>query len=92
MANMALHRLLGEEQPVADLAVHESLGDELKHLDLTRRGRMFRLWCDARRELDELRNRRPSGRYRLKSTGMRPVTGQDLLTLCCVHVGFIGRA
>ena len=36
MPDVALDRLLGEEEPLADLAVHEAVGDELEHLDLTR--------------------------------------------------------
>ena len=31
---MALDRLLREEEPLADLAVHEAVGDQLEHLDL----------------------------------------------------------
>ena len=35
--HVRLDRLLGEEEPLADLAVHETFGDELEHLDLARR-------------------------------------------------------
>ena len=43
MANMRLDRLLGEEQALADLAVHEAVGDQLEHLDLTRRRLLLEL-------------------------------------------------
>ena len=31
---MGLHRLLGEEQVLSDLTIHEPVGDELEYLDL----------------------------------------------------------
>ena len=37
MADVGLHRLLGEEEPLADLSIDETVCDELKHLDLTSR-------------------------------------------------------
>ncbi len=43
VAHMALDRLLGEVEPVADLAVHETLRDELENLDLAGRRRMLGL-------------------------------------------------
>ena len=38
VADMRLDGFLGEEEPFADLAVHETVGDELENLDLTCRG------------------------------------------------------
>ena len=43
MAYMGLHRLLREKQLLADLAVHEAVGDQLEHLDLARCGLLFEL-------------------------------------------------
>ena len=43
MAHVRLDRLLGEEEVLADLSVHEAVGDELEHLDLTRRGLLLEL-------------------------------------------------
>ena len=40
---VGLHRFLGQEQPLSDLAVHEPLGDELQHLDLTHGGYLLEL-------------------------------------------------
>ena len=43
MADVRLHRLLGEEESLADLAVHEPVGDELQDLDLPRRRLLLEL-------------------------------------------------
>ena len=43
VADVGLDRLLGQEQPLPDLTVHEPVRDELKHLDLTCR----RIWPDV---------------------------------------------
>ena len=45
MPHVRLHRFLGEEEALADLAVHEAVGDELQHLDLASR----RLLCEFAR-------------------------------------------
>ena len=37
VADVRLHGLLGKEEPFADLAVHESVCDELEDFDLARR-------------------------------------------------------
>jgi len=90
---VALDRLLGEVQPVADLTVHETLRDKLENLDLTRGRRV--LWLRAgrtRRELDELGNGGASSRDRLEPARVLPIPRQDLFPLCCVHVARIGVA
>ena len=38
VADVRLDRLFGQEESLADLAVHETVGDELENLDLTCRG------------------------------------------------------
>ena len=66
---MALDRLLGEEEPVADLAIHETFRDELEDFDLARRRHVLALGrCRPGRELDQVR--RPG-------CGGRPPSGSD---------------
>ena len=43
MADVRLDGLLREEEPLADLAVDESVGDELEDLDLARRRLLLEL-------------------------------------------------
>jgi hypothetical protein len=43
VAHVGLHRLLREEEPVTDLAVHEAVRDQLENLDLPRRGLLLQL-------------------------------------------------
>jgi hypothetical protein len=93
VANVALDRFLGEVQPVADLTIRKSFGDELQNLDLA-----------SGREMHRLRAGRPGGKLRrvggrvtascdrLETTGVLAITGQDLLTLSCVHVVAIGAS
>ena len=92
MAHVALDRLLGEVQTVADLAVDEAFGDELEDFDLARGREVLRLRAAGPgRELDQVYNRVPASCDRLEAARVLAVTGQDLLTLSCVHVGYIGR-
>jgi hypothetical protein len=91
VADVALDRLLGEVEAIADLAVDEAFGDELEDLDLSCRRKMLRVWtCPARGELDELYRRRAARGDRLEAARMLAIPGQDFLTLSCVHVGGIG--
>ena len=88
---MALDRLLGEVEAISDLAIHESLRDELKNLDLAGRRRVHRFrHRGSGRELDQLRDRRPASCDRLETARVLAVAGQDLFTLRCVHVPDIG--
>ena len=48
MPDVRLHRLLREEEPLTDLAVHEAVCDELQHLDLPG-GRLLRELTQNRR-------------------------------------------
>jgi hypothetical protein len=93
MADVALDRLLGEVEPVADLSVHESFRDELEHLDLAGRGGVFRFRGGrACREVDELSDWRPTRRDRLKALRVFAVAHKDLVSLSGVHVSGIGGA
>src|SRR5579863_4439973 len=93
MADVALDRLLGEIEPVADLAVHESFRDELEYLDLAGRGGVFRFrsgrtcW-----EIDELSDWCPTGCDRLEALRVLAVAHEDLVSLSGVHVSGIGGA
>jgi hypothetical protein len=50
--HVALHRLLGEDEPNADLSVHEAVGDQLEDLDLA--GGRLLLQFLQRRPVDSL--------------------------------------
>jgi len=87
-----LHRLLGEEEPLADLSIDETVCHELKHLDLAsgrilsdfaRRGR--REWNDRAAAA-----RAPPCRSRLEPTAVVAVSVEDLLALSSVHGVGIG--
>ena len=89
---MRFHRFLRQEEPFADLAVHESVGDELQHLDLSARRLLLEL---AKRALkrDHVRTAittPPRGNF-LEAAGVRQITAEDLLALSCVHGSSIGR-
>ena len=90
VADVRLHRLLREEEALADLAVHEAVGDELEHLDLAHRRLLLEL-AHRWREGDDLRMPvRASRRSRLEAAAVVEVPAHDLLALCSVHVPFIG--
>jgi len=90
VANVALDRLLGEEEPDADLAVDETIGDQLQHLDLAG-GRLLLQLLKGSLERNDLRHRGvPACRNRLEASRVLPVAGQDLVALCGVHDGAIG--
>ena len=87
---MRLDRLLRQEERLPDLAIHETLGDQLEHLDLARRRLLLEL-PQGRRERDDLRIRpsTPSGRL-LEAAGMVDVPTEDFLALGRVHELAIG--
>jgi hypothetical protein len=92
VADVRLDRFLREKQPLADLAVHEAVGDQLEHLDLTHRGLLLEL---AKRALERdhvgaaatatLRSRF------VEAARMCHITAEDLLALRSVHGPSIGR-
>ena len=78
---------------MADLPVHESVGDELQHLDLAVRGLLLEL---AKRVL-ERDYVRTSGAATPRScfveaARMRQITAEDLLALRSIHAPSIGAA
>ncbi len=92
VADVRLDRLLGEEEPLADLAVHEAVRDELQNLDLAGGRLLLELALDSRPERDH--RARPGTAAacssRLESAAVVAVAVQDLLTLSGVHATGIG--
>ena len=43
VTDVGLHRFLGQEQPLSDLAIHQTFGNQLQNLDLTHRGLLLEL-------------------------------------------------
>ena len=92
MPYVRFHGFLRKEQPFADLAVHETVGDELQHFDLPARRLLLEL---AKRAL-ERNHLRTAGtttprRNFLEAARVRQITAEDLLALSCVHGSSIGR-
>jgi hypothetical protein len=90
-----LDGLLRQEEPLADLPVHQSVGDELKDLELSSGRFLLELAKDGRRREGDHRAgalRVPTRRSRLESTAVVAVSVQDLSTLRGVHAMRIGTA
>ena len=101
VTDVRLHRLFAEEEALADLAVHEAVGDQLQDLDLSHRRLLLELLdragerdhlgaCCARARVGPLPA--PCRGDLVEPTGVIHVPGQDLFTLSCVHVCCIGGA
>jgi hypothetical protein len=85
MAHVALHGLLGQEEPHADLAVHEAVGDQLQHLDLAS-GRLLLELLQRPAEGNDLRAPTAAAlRHRVETAAVVHVSGQDLFALSSVH-------
>jgi hypothetical protein len=86
VTHMRFHRFLGQEQSLADLAIHESVGDELQHLDLAHGGLLLELaqWALQR---DHVRTACPSALRGdlLEPSRVGQITAEDLLALSSVH-------
>ena len=85
VAHVGLDGLLGEEEPVTDLAVDEAVGDELEDLDLTRRWLLLQLLERAGERNDLGPAAATALRRRFEAAAVVHVTGQDLLALGSVH-------
>ena len=88
---MRLHRLLREEEALADLTVDEPVRDELQNLDLAT-GRLLLELAQRGRERDHrgvLGAATPCSRL-VEAAAVVHVTAQDLLALCGVHANYIG--
>ena len=91
VADVRLDRFLGEKQALADLPVHETVGDELEHLDLPHR----RLLLELPHRVLERDHVGTAGtttprRNFLEAARVRQVTAEDLLALRSVHAPSIG--
>ena len=90
MPDVALDRLLREEEPNTDLAVHEAVRDQLQHLDLPGRRLLLQL-LEGRLERDDFsHDGLAPGRDRLEPGAVLPVAGEDLVALSSVHESGIG--
>ena len=91
---MRLHRLLGEEEPLADLSVDETVCDELKHLDLASRRILSDFAGRGRRERNDCAAaaRAATCGSRLEPAAVVPISVEDLLALSGVHEFRIGAA
>jgi hypothetical protein len=85
VAHVGLHRLLREEEPHADLAVHEAVGDELEHLDLAGCRLLLELLQGPAERNDLGAPATAALRHRVKAAAVVHVSGQDLLALSSVH-------
>ncbi len=93
MADVRLDGLLREEEPLADLAVHEPIRDELQNLDLPRGRILSEL---PRRRRSERDHGAAASRAAPRRGGFEPpaviaVPVQDLSALSSIHVSGIGR-
>lgn len=92
MADVGLHRLLGQEEALADLPVHQAVRDQLQNLDLPHRRLLLELPKRAL-ERDHLRAAGAGATARrdlLEAARVILVAVEDLLTLCSVHGPSIG--
>ena len=89
---MRFHRLFGQEKALTDLAVDETVRDELEHLDLAGGRILADLARDLRRERNDgsVPASAATRRGRLESAAVVAITVQDLLTLSGVHALGIG--
>jgi hypothetical protein len=94
MADMGLHRLLGEEEPLADLSIDETVCDELKHLDLASRRILSDFAGCGRRERNDraAAARAATCGSRLEPAAVVPISVEDLLALSGIHEFRIGAA
>lgn len=91
MPDVALDRLLAEEEADSDLPVDQPVRDQLEHLDLAHGGLLLQL-AEGPAERDDLgASVLPLGCNRLEAALMVHVAAQDLLALCGVHSPAIGR-
>jgi hypothetical protein len=92
VSHVRLHRLLGQEETLADLTVDEPVGDELQDLDLAGGGILLVLARGRRREGDHGSGAACAapGSSRLEAATVIAVAIEDLLALGSVHAARIG--
>ena len=92
VADVRLHRLLRQEELLADLAVDEPVRDELQHFQLAR-GRLLLELAQRRsceRDHRAGASRRAPSSSRLEPAAVVAIAVEDLLTLSGVHGSDIG--
>src|SRR6266516_2032289 len=90
MTDVRLHRLLAEEKPMPDLAIDETVRDQLEYLDLPHRRLLLQL-AEGTVEGDDLGvSALTLGSDGLEAALVVHVAAQDLLALCGVHARPIG--
>jgi hypothetical protein len=89
MADVRLHRLLGQEEAVPDLAVHQAFADELEDFDLSVGGLLLELLQRSGKGDDLAASALActTCRDRVEAARVVDVAIQDLLTLGSVHDG-----
>ena len=91
VADVRLDRLLRQEQPLADLAIHEAFRDQLEHLDLPHRRLLLQLPERAlERNYLAAGGGAPARGDLLETARMIRVAGHDLFALSSVHGQGIG--
>jgi hypothetical protein len=94
MADVGLDRLLGEVERLADLTIHEAVGDKLEDLGLAL-GRFLLEPPHGRLERHHLAtlggrlSAAPGGGF-VEAPGVIEIPGQYLFAFCSVHVESIG--
>ena len=91
---MGLHRLLREEEALADLSVDETVCNELQHLDLASGRILTDLARGGWRERDDrtAAARATTRSSRLEAAAVVAISVEDLLALSGVHEFRIGAA
>jgi hypothetical protein len=92
VADVGLDGLFREEEPLADLAVDQTVRDELKNLDLACGRILADLACGRRSKWDDRATtaRATPSRSRLEASAVVAVAVQDLTALGSVHDSPIG--
>jgi hypothetical protein len=85
VAYVRLDRLFREEEPDADLAVHEAVRDQLEHFDLTRRRFLLELLERAAERNDLGAPPATALRDRVEAAAVVHVAREDLLALGSIH-------
>ena len=92
MSDVGLDGLFRQEQALSDLAVHESVGDKLKHFAFPGGRLLLELASHGSREWDDRTGSRATAPRcrRLEPATVVPVSAQDLFALSGVHASRIG--
>jgi hypothetical protein len=91
VADVRLDRLLAEEESDSDLAIHETIGDQLQHFDLPHRRLLLQLAEGAGKGDNFGVSVLTLGSDRIEAALVVHVAAQDFLALCGVHTRPIGR-